>query len=280
MRSPVANSIAGAAIAAMLFCGPAARADTGSDPADLERTWESARVYAPADTPPGFDETTGGGLATFLPSSDADPGAVILYAHGCDGLSRITDVTGRFLAQAGYLVIAPDSFARETKPTSCDPASHRGGLHRAVLGWRHAEMQNAARHIAGLPALAELPLILMGHSEGAITVATVTGLPSAARIVEGWTCHAGWPEYRGLNAPEGAPVLALVGENDPWFKSPVLTGDCGAFLDDTGGSRSIVYRAPDYRAGRHWLSGDRDVQDEILDFIDRVLGQQGENDAG
>jgi hypothetical protein len=42
----------------------------------------------------------------------------------------------------------------------------------------------------------------MGHSEGAIAVATLDAPPVAARIIEGWTCHAGWPEYRGL--AEGA----------------------------------------------------------------------------
>jgi hypothetical protein len=117
--------------------------------------------------------------------------------------------------------------------------------------------------------------VLMGHSQGAITTATIANMPVAARVIEGWTCHAGWPEYRGLAAPPDQPVLALVGENDPWFQSHVLKGDCGAFMpDDAGGetaSRSIVYRAPNYLNAKHWLSGDSGVQREILDFIDRAV---------
>src|SRR5262249_36530800 len=110
-------------------------------------------------------------------------------------------------------------------------------------------------------------VILMGHSEGAITVATIEGVPAAGRIIEGWTCHAGWSEYRGLHAPADQPVLALSSEKDPWFRDPVLAGDCGAYMKNTTLQRSIVYRKPSYLADKHWLSSDQDVQAIILDFI-------------
>ncbi len=197
------------------------------------------------------------------------PLAVILYAHGCDGLSEISAASGRFLAQAGYLVVEPDSFARASKPASCEPAQHLGGLHRAVLGWRQKEMRYAARKLRAIGSLRNLPFVLMGHSEGAITAATVTDVPAAGRIIEGWTCHAGWPEYRGLAAPAGQPVLALVGEDDPWFREPVLSGECGAFMHGRT-QRSIVFRAPNYLARKHWLSSDPDVQKTIVEFVRQI----------
>ncbi len=145
-------------------------------------------------------------------------------------------------------------------------------------------MRHAFDRISALPALQNVPVVLMGHSQGAITTATIENLPVAARVIEGWTCHAGWPEYRGLAAPPGQPVLALVGENDPWFQSYVLKGDCGAFMKENmeGGtaSRSIVYRAPHYLNAKHWLSGDSDVQREILDFLGRAVSTKGKNNAG
>ncbi len=269
----------GLGVAALLAGATIARAETG----ELERTWNGARVYAPAATSAGY-RMIGAGEIEAAATVEAAPKAVILYAHGCSGLSRITDTTGRFLAQAGYLVIAPDSFARLEKPVSCEPGTHRGGLHRAVLGWRQDEIRHAFEQVAAMPALRGLPDVLMGHSQGAITTATIANMPVAARVIEGWTCHAGWPEYRGLAAPPDQPVLALVGENDPWFQSHVLKGDCGAFMpDDAGGetaSRSIVYRAPNYLSAKHWLSGDRDVQREILDFIDRSVSTKRKNNAG
>lgn len=239
--------------------GLPALADTGADPAELARSWNGARVWLP-DAP---------NHATDVQALDSAelPGAIVLYAHGCDGLSRITDATGRFLAQAGHAVIAPDSFARAEKPVSCIPALQRGSLHRRVLAWRQAELAHAMERIADTPALRDRPLVLMGHSEGAITVATLAA-PAAPRIIEGWTCHAGWPEYRGLNAPRDTAVLALVGANDPWFRLPVLQGDCGAFMQDHPQARSVVFQPPQYLHNRHYLSGDRDVQALILDFID------------
>lgn len=239
-----------------------ARAD---DAADLARTWDAAQVWLPGTVQPVTPAD--------LPAA-TDAAAVVLYAHGCDGPGRIAVTIGRFLARAGYLVVAPDSFARTDKPQSCDAMRHRGGLHREVLGWRQAEMRFALDRVRAVPALAGLPVILMGHSEGGITVATMQADDVTARIVEGWTCHAGWPEYRGLNAPVGQPVLALVGENDPWFTDLDLKGDCGAFMVQDGPSRSVVYRAPYYLHSKHWLSGDKKVQALILDFIAAGLAQE------
>jgi dienelactone hydrolase len=268
--------VCGAGLAALLFGAALAFADDG----ELARTWQAARVYVPSETPAGSRIIETGEIDEAFDTSSADPAAVILYAHGCSGLNRITDATGRFLAQAGYIVIAPDSFARLEKPASCVPGKHKGGLHRAILGWRQAEIRHAFDQVAAMPALQDLPVVLMGHSQGAITTATIENLPAAARVIEGWTCHAGWPEYRGLAAPPDQPVLALVGENDPWFQRAFLKGDCGAFMEDETASRSIVYRAPNYLNAKHWLSGDSDVQREILDFIERAVSTKGKNNAG
>ncbi|MGD9862638.1 MAG: hypothetical protein AB7S99_05440 [Pseudodonghicola sp.] len=253
------------ALICALCLGTAARgqAEEGApEAAEVRRTWDAALVFAPAATPAGYRRLTTAELAGALDT--AAPRALVVYAHGCDGLSDISSSTGRFLAQAGFLVVAPDSYARAEKPVSCDPGIPRGGLHRAVLGWRQAEMRFAAERLRALAP--DLPLVLMGQSEGAITTATIRDLPAAARVIEGWTCHAGWPEYRGLDAPADQPVLSLLGENDPWFRAPALHGDCGAFM--TGPAhRSIVYRAPAARARKHWLSGDAAVQAEIVQFL-------------
>lgn len=237
----------------LALCAGVARA---GDP-EVMRTWQAAQVWLPGTVSP---------VSVDALAQAAPPRAVVLYAHGCDGPSRITDVTARFLAGAGYLVIAPDSFAREDKPTSCIAAQARGGLHRAVLGWRQKEMRHALGRIDGIDALADAPVVLMGHSEGATTTATLIAPGIDLRIIEGWTCHAGWPEYTGLAVRPGQPVLALLGEDDPWFRQPLLHGDCGAYMQGPN-QVSKVYAEPGYLAGKHWLSTDKDVQALILDFI-------------
>ncbi|MGE4328264.1 MAG: hypothetical protein AB7E21_19455 [Pseudodonghicola sp.] len=245
------------ALLCALCLGTMARAES-----ELSRTWDAAWVFAPSAGTAGYRRLSVADLPAAL--TDRAPRALVVYAHGCDGLSEISAATGRFLAQAGILMVAPDSFARTDKPQSCDPTIPRGGLHRAVLGWRQEEMRLAADHLRALAP--DLPLILMGQSEGGTTVATIADIGADARVIEGWTCHAGWPEYRGLNAPEGQPVLSLVGEDDPWFRLPVLQGDCGAFMAGPA-QRSIVYRRPAVLARKHWLSSDTAVQAEITDFI-------------
>jgi dienelactone hydrolase len=238
--------------------------------AELDRTWRNAIVFAPAGNVAGYERLEIGTLETYLAGQKSRPTALILYAHGCVGLTEMSKETGRFLARAGYVWVAPDSFARMTKPMSCDPTRRIGGLHRDVLRWRQDELRYADDRVAAIAGLRDVPVVLMGHSEGAIAVATVTNAPAAARIVEGWTCHAGWPEYQGSAAPLAQPVLALVGESDPWFEAPVLHGDCGAYLKGPR-QRSLVYRAPDYLAGKHWLSSDRAAQVTILDFLNSSL---------
>lgn len=253
----LALPIAALPIAARAF------AETATDPAELARSWNGARVWLPQAPNRAADVQA---LETAQ-----DLRGVVLYAHGCDGLSRISNATGRFLARAGLAVVAPDGFARQHKPVSCVPVRRQGSLHRAVLAWRHAELLHALERLGTIAALADLPVVLMGHSEGAISVATMQAPPVAARIIEGWTCHAGWPEYRGLAARAEEPVLALVGANDPWFRLPALQGDCGAFMAPHAAARSVVFRAPHPLHARHWLSFDAEVQELILGFIARSL---------
>ena len=262
------TGIGSLAILALMMVGTCGTGWASGEASELRRTWDAAWVFAPDASAAGYARLRSSGLRQRFQPGAARPAAIVLYAHGCDGLSEISAATGRFLARSGYLVVEPDSFARRDKPVSCKPARHLGGLHRSVLGWRHNEMRFAVARLKQIESLAGLPLILMGHSEGAITVATIKKLPATARIVEGWTCHSGWPEYRGLAAPRGQSVLALVGADDPWFRAPVLNGDCGAFMHGAA-QQSIVFRKPNYLAGKHWLSGDPHVQKKIIGFIRR-----------
>ena len=248
---------------ALLFALPGPLNATLDD-ADLQRTWLRAFVIVPGESGlvRGWIEDVHSRLER-VPL----PLPTVIYLHGCDGLGRIGHDAARLLAEAGYAVIMPDSFARENKPRSCDAARQVGGFHRAVLGWRQAEANLAIRQARRLVWVDPDNVFLWGFSEGGITTATVTGEPVNARVIEGWTCHAGWEEYRGLDAPSSEPVLALLGAEDPWFQSVHLKGDCGAFMEGRLSSTSIVYRRPDFLATKHHLSWHPDVQHLILEFL-------------
>ena len=237
-----------------------------AEDADLLRTWQRASVIVPGEDGliRGWIEDIDERLPETVP-----PHPTVIYLHGCAGLGRISHDAAKLLAETGYAVIMPDSFAREHKPKSCDPARVVGGLHRGVLAWRQAEANQAIRKARRLAWVDPDNVFLWGFSEGGTTAATVTGEPVNARIVEGWTCHAGWGEYRGLDAPAAEPVLALLGAEDPWFRPSYLQGDCGAFMEGRTGSESIVYERPNFLATKHHLSWHPDVRQLILDFLAR-----------
>ncbi len=268
--------LAGAAVAAERPADDRARTDSaGTESARNEsaqteraRTFDGGRVaYAAAGSVVNASAATAWPQLQML-RRGAFTGTIV-YLHGCDGINALSLQTADMLAAAGYLVLLPDSFARLDKPVSCEPRGYRGGLHRSVLAWRHEEADQALARARTLVAVDPDRLYLYGLSEGAIATATYEGQAVRGRIVEGWTCHAGWPEYRGLRARAAEAVLTLSSENDPWFQDPVLRGDCGAFLQSPSAlRRSVVFRPPHPAASHHDLMWNLDARTIVLAFLD------------
>ncbi len=190
----------------------------------------------------------------------------VVYLHGCSGLDQVSSATASFLAAAGNVVFSPDSFARTGKPASCNVATHESGLDRNVLALRQTEAANAVAQVKRLRFVDSRHVYLYGFSEGAIATATAREISVRAGIVEGWTCHAAWPEYVGLRIPPGQPALTLTSQNDPWFQADWARGNCGAFMKGCAGSRSVVFAAPDPLSGQHYVSERINVQATILNL--------------
>ncbi|MEM6375494.1 MAG: dienelactone hydrolase family protein [Pseudomonadota bacterium] len=247
------------------------RVSSGVPKGDLERTWQNGFVYYPAGPTVMAGKISDNldalaGLARGLP--------VVIYMHGCAGINQASTISAKHYADAGYAVVLPNSFARTHKPTSCNPNIPRGGMHREVLGWRHAELAQAIAKLRALPNGANRPLIAHGFSEGAITVATFADTKQLkARIIEGWGCHSIWEEYRGLKAAASEPTLALVASNDPWFRSRSLQGDCGAFMDSAK-HQSVVFSGQDVLTNEHFLLWDLRVQNLVDRFVAKSLGSK------
>lgn len=254
---------------ALLSLGACAPVELSGSPDEASRTWAVAKVRVP---------TPSGAVRTTMRNLGETPGGVrfptVVYMHGCDGFWEGTDRRLDMLAAHGLATIAPDGFARPHKPVSCDPRTYRGGLHRGVLGMRQEEAAHALARARELPWVDPDNLFLMGLSEGGITTATLRedGPPVNARVIEGWTCHAGWPEYRGLNASEGQPVLSLVATADPWFRDRVLRGQCGVFMRDrrATGSRSVTVSEGRLKY-EHELLENRRMQNIVMEFLKENL---------
>ena len=247
-----------------------------SDPKELQRTWEAALVRIPGGET-GMIKTTMQKLDA-VESLNGKKFPTVIYLHGCSGLWKGTYRRIDWLAENGFAVIAPISFARKKYPQSCDAKHHQGGMYRPTLTMRQNDAGHAIVKAKELRWVDSDNIFLMGLSQGGITTATFKSKDPAAavnaRVVEGWTCHAGWKEYRGINAPVSEPVLTLVAENDPWFQRPFSRGDCGQFLNSNNGSKSVVYQSAPQR-NRHELLEFKDVQQTVLKFLHRHLREAG-----
>ena len=197
----------------------------------------------------------------------------IIYLHGCAGHWSGTAKRIDFFAKNGYAVIAPPSLARKKYAQSCDTAISRGGMYRKVLKIRQIDAEYAVLRARKLNWTDSDNIFLVGLSEGGITTATYNPEnPKAnvnARIVEGWTCNAGWPEYIGVNTPNNEPVLSMVAKYDPWFQLDILKGHCGQFINKNSLSKSIVIDKGAL-SKKHGLLHDTKMKKIALEFLKKV----------
>ena len=259
------------------------------NPSELKRTWDAAIIYLPddgleipfAEKLLGPDGTSAlelimkgaveqGDLAR-MPKNKRYP--VIIYLHGCTGLYSHDTDSGIFLAsQLNAVVIQPDSFAREYRPTNCNPRAKSGGTFRPAVRFRIEEANYAIREARKFSWVDSENVFLMGFSEGGYATAKFTGEPVNARIIEGAPCHAGWPDWNGLDAPESEPVLSLLAQKDPWYQAARHRGkDCGSKMSKTNGSRSIVVTKGPYANG-HAVLMDPDIKAAVKEFFKANLG--------
>ncbi len=117
-------------------------------PSDIERTWEYAVVALPpfsAEVPlvSRMNNPDVADRLSLLAEGERLPVAV--YMHGCTGVVNVEFLES--LAQAGFAVIAPDSFARRYRPLQCDPEAKTGGYNVFVYDFRQAEISFALKQL-------------------------------------------------------------------------------------------------------------------------------------
>lgn len=239
-------------------------------PDELLRTWNAATVAVPfSSIDPRLADVTGtmaeveDGLRAARPATRLP---LVVFLHGCNGLHPGYRVDIAFLRARGYAVVAPDSFAREYKPRSCEWRSKTGGFHPGVIGFRLAETEFALERVRGFPWVDPDRIVLMGQSEGGITAANYPGNGLAARVILGWTCQIPWPPLWGLRGDRRTPVLALVSKADAWFAPWYLEGHCGEDMEGFADARSVVLDS-----STHHVLRLEEAQRAVAEFLDRVV---------
>lgn len=223
-------------------------------PEDVGKSWDNARVYVTSSE-------------SFLKSPKDvkldKPMPVILFMHGCSGIQAAETGWAPFLRQNGFVVVLPDSFARE-RPQSCDPRTGRGGLFPGVFRFRADELRYAMAQLQSSPWADSRNIFLMGHSEGGVQVALtpVTGLRGA--IVSGWVCTSPSAPNTGLRTALDLPLLVLDHERDPFYAaSPGRR--CSEFFGARTKARQVTL------PGEAHNTFEPDAQQPVLDFLNENL---------
>jgi dienelactone hydrolase len=168
---------------------------------DVRRTWDRAVVYLPnkrfTTTPDKVELSS--------------PHTVVLYLHGCEGITSFNDRPwARYLADQGYVVIMLDSFARKGRPSNCDGSTRKVGFFPLAHFLRYEEIVWGLHKLSTVPWADSNNIFLMGHSEGGRAVSDYMDGGARGIIVSGYHCaRANWKQ--------GTPALAINYETDPWY---------------------------------------------------------------
>jgi dienelactone hydrolase len=212
-------------------------------PANLERTWNEGVVYAPGKASPRA-----------IKRFETDrPYPVVLYFHGCTGISTINDIPwAKLLASNGFLVVMPDSFKRVGKYAECDPKT----LRRPSVADGYLRVDEILFALEQLKQTnwSDGRVYLMGHSQAAwaltrVPIHDVTGIVLSSLMSCPW----------GINIPRSVPVLRIGYANDPWNQVSPLKCDAHLVHENfqmkiIDGAEHETYYSPRFRQ-------------DVLDFL-------------
>ncbi len=239
-----------------------------SDKSELDRTWRQALIYLPKQAgehfgrllakPKPFTEEL-----NLNPSKPKLP--TILYLHSCEGLGPHREDLKRF-SGLGFVVIAPDSFAREHRPLGCDEERERFIRYFDIaVAFQKAELDYAVQRLQEFSWIDRNNLFLIGSGIGGMVAAHYQGADFAGHVIEGWGCRGPNPVFNGIWAPKDVRIFSTVSRNDPWFqKNPGFGVDCARFLKDRPGSVSVVLDRP-----AHYVSWYPKSRPALIEFLTR-----------
>ena len=205
-------------------------------------TWQMAEVAIPAGVfaaRPLLGTAEDPALAAALGSDTADPLVpAVIFMHGCSGIGDEERSLKLILMEAGYATFLPNSFARTGRVSNCVPSSKEIGLSPEALSYRLEEIGYAIEQVRALNWIDAERVFAIGFSEGAMAVASYPANDLAGLVVLAWHCH-GRPPFDGIKAAPSVPVLAIIGEDDPWYRA--MDGKhCGEWFGPDRRGQSLV----------------------------------------
>ena len=181
---------------------------TANKPEEVRRTWDHAVVLMKDDTLGVIaGRMTNPGIAWAMAKLEEEHSKrpVVVYLHGCTGLYW-NEAPRLFqdLAERGYIVVAPDSFARDYRPQQC------GAQNRWTAAARFAEIRFAREQLRDLDWADQRYIFLVGGSEGGYYAGAYGGDGFKGRIIMSAPCWVGRSDMSN--------TLAVWSRRDPWMQ--------------------------------------------------------------
>jgi Dienelactone hydrolase family len=218
-----------------------------SDPQELERTWQGALVYLPERLGGGFGRLVRDGKLekAVSQSNEQQKWPLILFMHYCEGLGHHREDIKR-LSKLGFVVIAPDSFARNHRPLGCYEDREKFIRYfDAAVAFQKAELDYASQKLSTYDWIDRRNLFLFGSGLGGLVVAHYEGEDFAGHLIEGWGCRGPNPIFDGIWAPPHVRVFSTVSKNTPFLlENEGFSVDCETFIRNRADSVSVVLERP------------------------------------
>jgi dienelactone hydrolase len=189
-------------------------------PYDVSYSWKNAKIFYPGQnwfnksfTNPSIDDIKLNGKYP-----------VVVFLHGSSGFGDDDQYWGSFLAENGFVVVAPDSYAipsrfRSTSRIEREKLIASGNedqiknLKINPIKLRKIEAKYALAQLKKLPWVDTGAVFLMGHSQGGGAAGRFGMRGLAGVITSGYQC-VGRVKVRVHNS---VPLLALNHERDVWY---------------------------------------------------------------
>ena len=225
---------------------------------ELEMALTKATVYLPGSLlPTRPDKVTA-----------KDPSPVLVFMHGCTGISNHDSMWARFISDLGFIVVMPNSMARPDRVSNCDSQSAKiTNRFPFAYEYRLQEIDFAWERLQNYPWARKNQIFLMGHSEGGVSVARTKSGRFQGLIISGWSCTNKFnPSYNGMFAPKHIPVLAIADRDDFWHRGTQWQGQC---IDHAAGRESFIQ--VDLKGGDHATYPYPEARNAVRDFLVRLI---------
>ncbi len=262
MKSQQMKIILGLAIIALTLSFSAASPASFAQAAEnreegVRKSWEKAEVFVP------------GSFFTSAPSkvSVEKPLPVVIYMHGCTGISMHDSQWGNYIKGLGFIAVLPDSMARPGRKQNCNPATKRGGLFPQAHAMRQEEIRYALEQVKKSPWADSKNIFLMGHSEGGVAAARNRLDGFRGIIISGWHCtNSQDTNFDGVFAPIETPILTLEWDRDPWYAGTTRDGSCTNKFGERKKTRQILFSG-----SQHDTYQQSGAQDAVARFLKENL---------